>query len=354
MWLDKFKRDNVSPFEKELSNRDLLFISYEKDIPQVFKGLLITASFSFDVNGKITIEKSDNQIPEPSTIYFHLPIEKESYVPKLQYYPHYIELTPGQRFTYLTWLRNVEEPIDMGYVFLYYYGLERHLLAGNFEKAFDEIIKLRNAHENKSFHACYENALVHASILRHKTEFLVDLHEKTEISGYSNAMFLLAHNAKIELGIDQIILVFHKAFTLSRKPVKENRSLFIECLSETLNRRYGRTSFQIDKYNIDKVKTTTEARFANYSFPRDIQAVEITDFYNCKPLMEDLRSIFDESYESYKRNKRQASSGKSPQELEEYRKSKNQSRYSKLLKEKLITQEEYEKLIQYNHGKSES
>ena len=340
------KSNAVVTFEKELPNKDLLYISYDKNIPSVNRGLSI--SFSFDVNGHLVVNDHSIQIPDPSTIYVHLPISEDYNVPNLPYWPHYIELTSGQRFKYLTWLRNVEQPIDMGYVFLYYYGLERQLLTGNFDKAFDEIIKLRNIHNNKSFQKYSENALTHSSIMCDRADRLINLHEKTEISGYSNAMFLLAYNAGLDLGEEQLILIFHKAFTTSRKAIKENKTLFVECLSNKLIERYGIASFPIKNYDVSKIKTTTESRFANYSFPEEIQHVEITDFYQCKSLMQDLENLFSEAYNLYKSKKILIKSNKTPEEIEEALKKKNDTRYKKLLKEKLITQLEFELLIKNN------
>ncbi len=335
-------------FDKELPNKDLLYISFEKDIPSVYRGVHVI--IRLDSNGNVVIDDKSYQVPDPSTIYVHLPISEDYNVPGLPYWPHYIELTPGQRHTYLSWLRNVEQPIDMGYVFLYYYGLERQLLIGDFDKAFDEIIKLRNAHINKSFQKYSENALVHAAIMRGKINSLIDLHERTDISGYSNAMFLLAYNAELDLGEEQLILIFHKAFTKSRIAVKENKALFVECLVHTLNRRFEKPSFAIKDYDISKVKTINEARFANYSFPKDIQFVEITDFYQCKNLMQDSQSLFEETYNLYKTRKSLLKSNKTPEEIEFAVKKKNENRYKKLLKEKQLSQTEFEMLMKFNQN----
>lgn len=345
---DLVKSNAVVSFEKELPNKDLLYISYDKNIPSVNRGLCV--SIGFDNNGNVVINDQSKQIPDPSTIYVHLPISEDFNVPALPYWPHYIELTSGQRFQYLTWLRNVEQPIDMGYVFLYYYGLERQLLIGNFDKAFDEIIKLRNFHDNKSFQKYSENALVHSAIMRDRTDRLIDLHERTEISGYSNAMFLLAYNAGLDLGEEQLILIFYKAFTTSRKAIKENKPLFIECLTNKLVERYGRAAFSFKDYDISRVKSITTLRFANYSFPTEIQQVEITDFYQCKSLMQDLENLFVETYNLYKSKKVLLKSNKTPEEIEAALKKKNETRYKKLLKEKLITPSEFELLIKNNNS----
>jgi len=343
---DLIKSNAKASFEKELPNRDLLYISYDKEIPSVNRGLIIT--IGIDSNGKVVIDDKTKQLPDPSTIYVNLPISEDYNVAKLPYWPHYIELTSGQRYKYLCWLRNVAEPTDMGFVFLYYYGLERQLLVGNFDKAFDEIIKLRNSHENRSFQKYSENALVHSAIMRNRMDRLTDLHEKTEISGYSNAMFLLAYNSGLKLGIDQLLLIFYKAFTTSRKPIKEHKVLFVECMTEILNKRFDITSFDIKDYDISKVKTIVENRFANYSFPEEIQRTEIIDFYQCKPLMEDLKGIFDETYDLFKLKNKMNRSNKTPEEIQAAIFRKNENRYKKLLKEKKINQSEFELLMKYN------
>ncbi len=59
-------------------------------------------------------------------------------------------------------------------------------------------------------------------------------------------------------------------------------------------------SFSIKQYDISNVKTVLETRFANYSFPKEIQQVEITDFYQCENLMTDLKIMFDGAYEIYR------------------------------------------------------
>jgi hypothetical protein len=116
------------------------------------------------------------KIDEPSAIYTNLPIiiNNSKPVEKPGYYPSYRELDPIQKGNYLNWLTNPYNEIDIGYVFVFYYGLERHLLLGDFESAFETIIKLRNAHKNKSFLAYSLNAIILSSIL--SRSFFVKLH----------------------------------------------------------------------------------------------------------------------------------------------------------------------------------
>jgi len=281
--------------------RELLFISYDKKVPPINRSAVF--SINLDTAGHVYSEISERQIPDPSTIYVYLPITDEHEVQPLPYWPHYIELNSGQRYIYLNWLRNIDNQIDIGYVFLYYYGLERHLLVGDFDKAFSQIIRLRNVHKNKSFQKYSENALIHSCVMRNRVDKLFDLHEKTEISGFSNTQFLLAYNLKMDLLPNNLIDIFYKAFILSRKAIKENRQLLDECIKEVMIHKYGKESFSIKEYSINSTVIITETRFANYSFPVEIQKVDITDFYQCVELMTDLELIFKLSYKKYKEQK---------------------------------------------------
>lgn len=85
------------------------------------------------VNGGVYVGSSQS---DPSTIDPNAPVQKGTAV-SLGYYPSYQGLTPAQRFIYLSWLANGrhEPSVDIGYVFLFFYGLERrvitHLLQGD-------------------------------------------------------------------------------------------------------------------------------------------------------------------------------------------------------------------------------
>ena len=101
---------------------------------------------------------------EPSLIYTNQKINPTQRIEDIAtppYYPTYSGLTPEQKWVYLNLLANPYNPaIDIGFVFILYYGLERHLLLGNFEKAIDVLLKLRDVHTNKSFQSYSANAII--------------------------------------------------------------------------------------------------------------------------------------------------------------------------------------------------
>ena len=146
----------------------LLFISDEV-APSHRSGIGI--SISFDIyDGEIHLEDQILSPDEPSTIYTAMPIRRPddpTLIPSPDYFPSYARLSPEQRWIYLNWLTDITQPINIGYVFIYYYGLERHLLIGDFDTAFDEIILLRQTHsENSSFDSYSRSALLNSALFR--------------------------------------------------------------------------------------------------------------------------------------------------------------------------------------------
>ena len=96
-------------------------------------------------------------------------------IEKLPYYPTYRSLTPEQRGIYIKFLENpFIGNVDIGYVFLLYYGLERHLIYGDYERAYKLILKLRDIYSNGSFQSYSANALVLTSLLHNKGEIAQD------------------------------------------------------------------------------------------------------------------------------------------------------------------------------------
>lgn len=91
--------------------------------------------------------KYKSKVPqaEPSLIYSQYKIithPKIDPLERLDYFPTFRKLNPQQRYVYLNWLRDITQPVALGYVFIFYYGLERHLLLGNYERAVDTILQL--------------------------------------------------------------------------------------------------------------------------------------------------------------------------------------------------------------------
>lgn len=88
---------------------------------------------------------------------------------KLGYWPSYSNITPVCRGTYLRWLSTgkCDPETDVGYVFLYFYGLERRLLADHPPQAevdilIAEVVRLRGIYSGNGSFDGYSRRLIEA------------------------------------------------------------------------------------------------------------------------------------------------------------------------------------------------
>lgn len=288
----------VERFVPELENKDMLFISYDSNIPPNHSGISIKVSF--DEKGEIVYHSTAHEKPDPSTIWVHLPIKYEENVQPLSYFPHYIDLTPGQRYKYLTWLRNIDEPVDIGYVFLYFYGLEKHLILGDIDKAVAQIIRLREHHKNRSFQTYSQNSIIYACFMRNRPDILAKIQGKLDTTEYSNERILLAMKFGFGLSADYMVSVFKKLYKKCSKAAKEDRELFVQITEQVLTEEYGSPLFPLSDIDPSDAVTTRVRRFCNYTFPDDVVFITTPMFDYCKSFAKKVEPIFNKSYELYK------------------------------------------------------
>ncbi|MFA6132801.1 MAG: TerB N-terminal domain-containing protein [Phycisphaerae bacterium] len=71
-------------------------------------------------------------------------------VPPLPYWPSYADMLPEQRAVYLAWMAGgrSQMPPEIGYAFVFFYGLERRVLVdkSDIPAVFDEVMRLRKLH----------------------------------------------------------------------------------------------------------------------------------------------------------------------------------------------------------------
>lgn len=204
---------------------------------------------TFHYNGfKITIQLTGQE--EPSLIYTKQPIilpEDISKIERPPYFPTYTGLTPEQKGVYIKLLQNPYNPsIDIGFVFILYYGLERHLLVGNYKKAVNVIIKLRDVHSNKSFQSYSANALVLISMLKQKGEIALDFVNSIDKSfeyAFSDNLFLLCY-LSFDLPISsKDIIRMAKTFEFSNvNYIKKYPELFEKVMENKIIDTYGQNT----------------------------------------------------------------------------------------------------------------
>jgi hypothetical protein len=127
----------------------------------------------FDISaGMIYVSDGQPSIEEASAINLRLPIGQASRTSgPLSYYPQYRWLTPDQRAVYLDWLAGgrkdeIPESRELGYVFLFFYGLERRLIVDKIQdrEVVAEIVRLLlhygTSNRSRSLHS-YTSQLIH-------------------------------------------------------------------------------------------------------------------------------------------------------------------------------------------------
>ncbi len=246
---------------------------------------------------------------DPSTIYVKLPVHHngtDNVVPKMGYFPSYARMTPEQRWLYLSWLRDVTVPIDIGYVFVYYYGLERHLVHGDFEGAIEEILLLRKHHNQGSFNAYSSAALVHSCLMRKRADVLMRLYQDHELDYFENSSLLLLQAQGLDLTPDMLLrlVLMIPIEGLTKKYVKENIDLFRESLIAILHKEFGRDSHPFaGKYDMSKVKGIAYAIFANISLAPEVRTPALPNLLHHKPFLDEFGSFFRRVHQETKRRK---------------------------------------------------
>lgn len=85
-------------------------------------------------------------------------------VEDLPYWPTYRDASPGQRSCYLDWLvgGRCDPGIELGYVFIYFYGLERRILLDNedHQAVAEEVLRLRGIYRHSRSFQRYSSSLL--------------------------------------------------------------------------------------------------------------------------------------------------------------------------------------------------
>ena len=183
---------------------------------------------------------------EPSMIFKDYPVidnENNSIVEFPDYYPAYRDLSSKQRGVYFDFLRDIyNSNFHIGYVFLFYYGLERYLFKGEkIDDAFNTIIKLRNTHRNSSFQKYSANALLF-SALKYERQDLVRkfilFNNDSPFFSY-NVLFFVIYKLQMPLTAHVIMNTSSFFGYKNEKFIKNNQDLFLQELKSEMAERFG-------------------------------------------------------------------------------------------------------------------
>lgn len=284
--------------------RDLLWIGdgkYKNYIPTPLKRNTISS------NG-ISFTVSFSEEDEPSLIFLRLPISNTTEaVERPPYYPTYKGLSPKQRGVYWRLLANpYDSTIDIGYVFILYYGLERYLLTDKYEEAINVIIKLRDVHTNKSFQMYTANAIILTCLTKQRADivqYFMDSLDKEHEFNFSSNLFLLC---KYALGLPLTasdVMRMAKSFDFTKNNyIKKYPDMFLKMLSLNIIEKYKEDTIPWDKLisNTEFRKLPTEETpiFANVSiWDKTIQVVSLLASFRLKKTIYDL---LDKTHEDIK------------------------------------------------------
>ena len=168
---------------------------------------------------------------EPSAINTKATIRKPrsiNEVPRPPYYPSYNELSPEQKWLYWNFLSTpYSGKHDIGYVFIFYYGLERHLFERNFEEAFNVILKLRDVYDNASFQSYSAYALMLSCIMKKKVayahKFIESIDKEHEFNFSPHLYFFCKAVFNIPVSANDI-LRYHIAFSFTNNRYIKNNN----------------------------------------------------------------------------------------------------------------------------------
>lgn len=113
-------------------------------------GRLIHAPLTYVATGPV-------RRPDASAILMSLPVGTAAYAERLPYWPQYVDATPDQRAFYLDWMASGrgDPTVPLGYVFIFFYGLERRVLIEDLDEQVvrDEVVRLMGiyGHISRSF-----------------------------------------------------------------------------------------------------------------------------------------------------------------------------------------------------------
>ena len=243
---------------------------------------------------------------EPSLISMELPIiipNNTLEVEPLTYYPSYSSISPQQRWIYLNWLRSIESTIDIGYVFIFYYGLERHLFFGNYEAAFDMILRLRKHHKNNSFNIYSSNALV-AATLFHKREdlfvkFISSLESFDDVD-LSHVYALAKRLLGIALSPAELMALAKQVGFTNKRYLKSEKDLFELELRKVLLDKRGEEKLSLEKYSLNECPLANQMIIANYSLEPEQRTISVPSLIREKAFSSEVLVLLQSAHENVK------------------------------------------------------
>jgi len=283
-----------------LNIKNLLFFTDEIP-PENLDRIGISLSFSPEngVNiGKLGIRN------DPSTIYFSMPVTIPINIGNVSppfRYPKYYKLTAEQKYVYLNWLHDIDQPIDEGYRHLFFFGLERQLIIGDFDAAWKMILKLRKAvtMNDYFFIANSEKTLFTACFFYNRHDLLSEMKYLFDNRGWSNTQILIKYY------IHEPIEAFETINILNGTKVNQRYfdiapKIYIEEMTKLLIEKVGHSFIRAEDFiKEEKKEKSMILGFHNYSLPYELRKINIL-LPDTSDLIIFLKGIHSECHERTK------------------------------------------------------
>ena len=253
--------------------KSLLFVT-DEDTSKISSSHQIMITISLNQVGKSKIDDGHNFYGEPSLIWTRLPVKKNNELEtKPMYYPEYSSLTPEHRYQYLMWLRDITQPTNLSYVFLYYYGLERNLLVGNFDLTTQEIFKLLKYHDKGTFRGYAQNALIVSALYRNR----IDIFEKDSFlfDSLSNESLIVRKKLGYRINAIELMNLSYPLGLKNKRYIKLYPEDFIKELDRLIITYENNNGSLLDIVSLEEMKTEDSMVFANGSLPKNIRTIKV-------------------------------------------------------------------------------
>jgi len=292
---------------------DIFDLLWFEDGP--YKNLFVHNENRVEIEGFV-LEFSISESSDPSAISMKEQIcepSENKKIPELGYYPSYYVMSPEQRWQYLEWLTNIDLDIDIGYVFVFYYGLERHLFLGKYESAFNTILRLRTHHKNSSFIFYSSHALVASCILHRRPDlflkYLESLKHSEDLS-ISNLYLLAKYAMQIDLVSEELVLLANTVGFKNKHYLKNESQVFISELKKLLLDKYGKNSMPLSHFPLKEWPKENECLAANMSFLDDYRASEVPSLKEYPKFKNTVLTLLEEAHKNTKEILRASRSSK--------------------------------------------
>jgi L-rhamnose mutarotase len=281
--------------------KNLLFYTNEMPPENIDKiGVSLTFSLLEGVKvGKLGVRN------DPSTIYFTLPITvplDKNNVPPPPRYPKYYSITSEQRYIYLNWLKNIDEPIHEGYKQLFFFGLERQLIIGDFDAAWKMILRLRKCPvKNYEFFLFQATDTLFTACMMDRLDLLHKMDYIYDDPFWGDMQILTKYFTREPINVKEVINILNHTDTKNRRYFDNAPEEYAEEMSNILLEKTGRSFILTENYISEekRKKSHIVLGFHNSSFPFELRNPNIL-LPDTQELLDFLHEIHPECHERTK------------------------------------------------------